>query len=166
VIERAVVRQDVMVPPFDFINQVFHENGWQSMFTCNKVYPRIVGEFYMNLQIDQISQSCPILKTKVRGQAIRVDPALISAGTHISISPALGIPYPDYVDLPSIEDLRLLFDPQGAQDWNENMKNISIGWLKSPHRLLARIMMRKPWPLSKNNNLIIRRAIFLYAIID
>jgi hypothetical protein len=28
VIEWVVVRQDVMLPPFDFIDQIFQENGW------------------------------------------------------------------------------------------------------------------------------------------
>lgn len=54
VIERVVVRQDVMVRPFNFIDQIFQENGWQSMFTCNKVYTRLVREFYTNLKNDQI----------------------------------------------------------------------------------------------------------------
>jgi hypothetical protein len=78
VIERVVIRKDVMVAPFDFINQIFQKNGWQSMFTSNKVYPKLVREFYVNLQIVQIEQSCPVLKTKVRGHEIRIDRALIS----------------------------------------------------------------------------------------
>jgi hypothetical protein len=88
VIEQVIVRQDVMVLPFDFINQIFQENGWQSMFTCNKVFTRLVGEFYGNLKIDQIS---PILKAKVRGQAIIVDHTLISTVAHIPLVPAPGI---------------------------------------------------------------------------
>jgi len=165
VIERAVVRQDVMVPPFNFINQIFQENKWQSMYTCNIVYPRLVHEFYGNLKIVQIDQSFPILKTKVRGRSITVDPALISEVTHIPQVTAPRLPYPDNVEPPSIEDLRLLFDPQRVEEWHEEMKNIPIGWLQSHHRLLARIMMQNLWPLSRNNNLTIRRARFLYAII-
>jgi hypothetical protein len=69
------------------------------------------------------------------------------------------------VDPPSIKDLRLLFDPQGAQDWHEEMKNIPIGWMQSPHKLLACIMMQNLWPLSKNSNITIRRARFMYSII-
>jgi len=66
---------------------------------------------------------------------------------------------------PSIEDLRMLFDHQGVEEWNEEMRNIPNGWMQSPHRLLARIMMQNLWPLSRNNNITIRRARFLYAII-
>ncbi len=42
VIERAVVCQDVIVPHFDFIDQIFQKNDWQSMFTCNEIYHRLV----------------------------------------------------------------------------------------------------------------------------
>jgi len=57
--------------------------------------------------------------------------------THIPIVVAPGLPYPNHVEPPSIEDLRMLFDPQGL----EEIRNIPIGWLQSPHRLLSRIMM-------------------------
>jgi hypothetical protein len=45
------------------------------------------------------------------------------------------------------------------------MRNIPIGWLQSHHLLLSRIMMHNLWPLSRNSNITIRRAKFLYAII-
>jgi hypothetical protein len=111
IIERAIVRQDVMVSPFDFIDHIFQKNQWQSMYTCNTVYPRLVREFYGNLRIDQISQMRPFLKTKVHGHSITVDANLISKVTHILLIAAPGVPYLDSVDPPSIEDLRLLFDP-------------------------------------------------------
>jgi hypothetical protein len=154
-----------MVPPFDLIDHIFQENNWQSMYTCNTVYPRLVREFYDNLEIDQISLMRPILKTKVCGQSIIVDVNLISDVIHIPVIAALGLPYPNHVEPPSIEDLRMLFDPQGVEEWHEEMQNIAIGWLQFPHRLLARIMMHNLWPLSRNNNITICRAIFLYAII-
>jgi hypothetical protein len=141
IIERVVVRQDVMVSPFDFMDHIFQENKWQRMYTCNTVYPRFVREFYGNLKIDHIEQIFPILKTKVRGHSITVDPKLISNTTHIPLIAAPGLPYPNSVDPPSMEDLRLLFDPQGVEEWHEEMRYIPIGWLQSHHRLLARIMM-------------------------
>jgi hypothetical protein len=49
-----------------------------------------------------------MLKTKVCGQAIRVDLALLSVVTHIPISLAYGIPFPDSMDLPSIEDFEVV----------------------------------------------------------
>jgi hypothetical protein len=59
----------------------------------------------------------------------------------------------------------MCFDPQGAQDWVEDTKYISISWLQSPHRLLPHIMMQNLWPLSHNSDLTLRRARFTYAII-
>jgi hypothetical protein len=76
IIEQAVVRQDVMVSPFDFMDHIFQENNWQSTYTCNTVYPRLVREFYANMKIDQINQMRSILKSKVHGQSITVDPKL------------------------------------------------------------------------------------------
>jgi len=73
------------------------------------------------LKVDQISQIHPILKNKVREQTIIVDPILIGTVANIPLVPTLGLPYPESVDPPSIEDLRLLFDPRGAQDWHEDM---------------------------------------------
>jgi hypothetical protein len=59
----------------------------------------------------------------------------------------------------------MLFDPQRVEEWHEEMRNIPNGWLQSPHHLLARIMIQNLWPLSRNSNITIRRARFLYAII-
>jgi hypothetical protein len=67
VMVRAVVRQDVMVAPFTFINQIFQENGWMSMFTSNKVLPRLVREFCKNLVIEFRQQHYLVLTTTVRG---------------------------------------------------------------------------------------------------
>jgi hypothetical protein len=132
VIERAVLRSHVMVAPFDFNNWIFQENGWLNLFNSNNIYPRLVREFYMNMEIVHFQQHCPVLETKVRGTEIRIDPKLTSSVTGILLSPALGIPFPDSVDPPSKEDLMRCFDPRGAQVWEENQKFIPIGWLESP----------------------------------
>jgi hypothetical protein len=50
VIEWVVVKQDIMVVPFAFINGIFQENGLQSLFTSNKLYPKLVLEFYKNMK--------------------------------------------------------------------------------------------------------------------
>jgi hypothetical protein len=103
IIEQAVVRQDVMVSPFDYMDHIFQENNWQSTYTCNTVYPRLVREFYANMKIDQINQMRPILKSKVHGQSITVDPKLINDMTHIPLIAFPGLPYPDFVDLPPLK---------------------------------------------------------------
>lgn len=49
--EQAVNRYDVMVASFSFIHDIFRANGWQFMFSSNKVFPRLVREFYANMEI-------------------------------------------------------------------------------------------------------------------
>jgi len=49
------------------------------------------------------------------------------------------------------------------QDRHEEMKTIPIGWLQSPHRLLAQIMMQNMWPLSRNSNIDKRRMLHIQA---
>jgi hypothetical protein len=79
VIERAIVRQDVMVAPIDFIHQIFRDNEWMSLLTSTKSYPKIVCEFYLHLETVDILQQWPMLKTTVQGVEIRIDPDLISS---------------------------------------------------------------------------------------
>jgi len=95
VMERAVVRQDVMVALFAFINETFQENGWQSLFTSNKFYLRLVGEFYKNMKIAFFSPDGPVLETTVREQFIQIHPDLISRMTNIPLAPFSGIPFPN-----------------------------------------------------------------------
>jgi len=61
IMERNIIRQDVMVAPFSFIDQKFQENRWQSLYSCsNPVYPRLVKDFY-GLHV-QDSEECPIYR--------------------------------------------------------------------------------------------------------
>jgi hypothetical protein len=47
IIERNVVRVNVIVPPFDFIDQLIQENRWDYLYHCSGVvYPRLVPNFY------------------------------------------------------------------------------------------------------------------------
>jgi hypothetical protein len=105
------------------------------------------------------------MKTTMLNVDIRVDAALISMITQIPVTPDLEISFPYSVDPPSIEHLRMCFDPQGHHVWEEDMQEVKIGWLNSPHRLLAWIVLQNLWPLVKHSTLTICRARFLYAII-
>jgi hypothetical protein len=131
-IERAVIRQDVMMEPFSFIHQIFRNNEWMSLFTSSKIYPKIVREFYLHLEIVDILQQCPVLKTTIRGVEIRIDPDLISLVTDIPLVHPLGIPFPDLDNAPSWEELLAFFDPTGTQVWGPNQTYLPIGWLQSP----------------------------------
>jgi len=80
--EQAVNRHDVMISPFSFfIHETFQAKRWLSFFTSNNVYHHLVCELYANMEVVDISQSCPILKTIVLDVDIRVDDALISVIT-------------------------------------------------------------------------------------
>jgi hypothetical protein len=56
VIERGVLKPDIRVAPFDFIYRIFNENGWLSIFDAVNVYPRLVYEFYKNLEVVRIDK--------------------------------------------------------------------------------------------------------------
>jgi hypothetical protein len=58
IIERNVLRTDVMVPSFDFIDQLIRENQWDYLYKCSGiVYPRLVLNFYGFLEVIQDEQS-------------------------------------------------------------------------------------------------------------
>jgi hypothetical protein len=48
IIERNVLRANVMVPPFDFIDQMIQENHGDYLYHCTDiVYPRLVRDFWI-----------------------------------------------------------------------------------------------------------------------
>jgi hypothetical protein len=52
IIERNILRADVMVPPFDFIDQLIRENHWDYLYHYSGiVYPRLVKDFYGFLEV-------------------------------------------------------------------------------------------------------------------
>jgi hypothetical protein len=54
IIERNVIRADVMVSPFSFIDQMIQENHRQFFYSCSGiVYPRLVHDFYGYMDIIQ-----------------------------------------------------------------------------------------------------------------
>jgi hypothetical protein len=63
---------------------------------------------------------------------------------------------------PSLDDLREFFQavPQGE----EHATSIRIGALSAPHRMLAKIVQYNLWPVVRRNDLILKRAQFVYAI--
>jgi hypothetical protein len=63
------------------------------------------------MEVVQDEQSNLTLQTTIRGVTFRIDAALI--GTFIGTDPVPleGVPYPDSVDLPSMEEMIEFFDP-------------------------------------------------------
>jgi hypothetical protein len=132
VIERAVVRQDIMVAHFDIIHQVFRDKEWMSLFSFNKIYPRLVCEFYANIEIVHIQQQCLVLKTTIRKKVIHIDPDLISFVTLIPLSHPHGTPFRDPETAPSWEELLVCFVLGGEHTLGDRQMFIPIGWLSSP----------------------------------
>jgi hypothetical protein len=68
IIERNVLRANVMVPLFYFIDQLIQENHWDYLYKCfGIVYPRLVWDFYGFLEVIQDEQGSLTLQTTVRG---------------------------------------------------------------------------------------------------
>jgi len=93
-----------------------------------------------------------------------INAALI--GTFIGIDPVPleGVPYPDSVDIPSMEEMIEFFDPHHrAQD--RTPQSIKIGVFSSPHRLLAKIMQHNMWPIARRSELVTKRVRFVYGLL-
>jgi hypothetical protein len=111
VIERGVLKPDIKMAPFDFIYHRFQEKQWSSMLNgTGKIYPRLVQEFYKNLEITNISEQYPRLETKVRGVKIQIDTSLISLIVGIPVSSAHGIPFLKTATQPSKDELIACFN--------------------------------------------------------
>jgi len=79
------------------------------------------------LEILDILQQCPVLKTNVRGGEIGIDPDLIHSVTGIPLVHPLGIPFPDPDNALSWEKLLAFFDPAEIQVWGPNQTYLPIG---------------------------------------
>jgi hypothetical protein len=77
--ERNVIRADIMVAPFSFIDEIIRENRWQFLYSCsNPVHTHLVNDFYAYIEIVPDAEDWLTLQTTVRGVSIRVDVELIS----------------------------------------------------------------------------------------
>jgi hypothetical protein len=102
IIQRNVVKADVMIPPFDFIDRLIRENHWDYLYHYSGiVYPWPVQNFYGYLKVVQDEQSGLTLQTTVMGVTFRVDAALIRSFIGTDPVPFEGIPFPNSVDPPS-----------------------------------------------------------------
>jgi len=57
------------------------------------------------------------------------------------------------------------FDPH-QHNRHRNPQSIKIGTFNSPHRLLSKIVLQNLWPLVRRSQLVLKRARFLYALIQ
>jgi hypothetical protein len=164
VIERGVVQFDLLVEPFRFIHDIFHNNQWTSLFTPVDAYPRLVREFYFN--IESIRKTYEFsFKTKVLGNTLTINAMLISEVTGIPLTNGKAVPYLPTELQSSKADIIVVLHPSGGLQWDDNKSDIPIGHVHAPERLLTRIVMQNIWPISRNSHVPLDRAIFIYAII-
>jgi hypothetical protein len=95
----------------------------------------------------------------------RIDAALIGTFIGTDLVPLEGVPYPDYVDPPSMEEMIEFFDPHHrAQD--RAPQSSKFGVFSSSHRLLVKIVQHNLWPIARRSELVLKRVRFLYALIQ
>jgi hypothetical protein len=161
--EQNVIRFDIMVPPLDSIHAIIQTYNWGYLHSCAcVVYTRLVKLFYANLEVVQNNDRGLVLHSIVPGHIITVDPQVIS---HIVRVPVLDIsasPYNEVVLPPSLDDLREFFHaiPEGE----DCSTSIRISSLSPSHRMLAKIIQQDIWPVARRNDLILKRAQFVYAV--
>jgi hypothetical protein len=113
IIKRNVLRADIMVPPFDFIDQMIWENHRDYLYHCSGiVYPKLVKDFYGFLEVIQDEQGSLNLQNTVREVTFRVDAALIGTIIETDPVPFEGSPFPDFVVSPTMEELLVFSNPQ------------------------------------------------------
>jgi hypothetical protein len=98
----------------------------------------------------------------VEGHVITIDPQIISQFIGVPMLQISASPYNEVVLPPSLDDLREFFhaDPRGE----ERATTIRIGALSVLHRMLAKIIQHNLWPVARRNDLILKKAQFVYAI--
>jgi hypothetical protein len=159
--EHNVVRSDIMVPPLDSIYETIQTYHWGYLYTCACiVLTRLVKLFYANLEVVQDDDRGLELQSTVDGHIIIVDPKIISHFIGVLVLELPGSPYNEVVLPPSMDDLREFFHavPQGEE------RATTIGALSPSHRLLAKIVQHNLWPVVRRNDLILKKAQFVYAI--
>jgi hypothetical protein len=163
IVERNVVRSDLMVPPLDSIYETIQTYRWGYLYTCACiVLTRLVRLFYANLDVVQDDDRGLVLQSTVGGHIITVDPQIISHFIGVLVLELPGSPYNEVVLPPSMDDLPEFFHavPQGE----ECATTIRIGALSPPHRLLAKIVQHNLWPVVRLSDLILKKSQFVYTI--
>jgi hypothetical protein len=161
--ERNVVRSDIMVPPLDSIYETIQTYHWGYLYTCVCiVLTRLVRLFYANMEVVQDDDRGVVLQSTVDGHIITVDPQIISHFIGVPVLDLSNSPYNEVVLPSSLDDHREFFHavPQGE----ERHTTIRIGALAPSHRLLAEIVQHNLWPVVRRNDLILKKAQFVYAI--
>jgi hypothetical protein len=139
ILERNVVRADVLVAPLNVINDIIQTYNWGYLYNCAFiVLTRLVREFYTHLEVVHDEDSGIVLQSTVEGHVIQIDPQVINRIIGIPMLHISASPFNEIVEAPTLEDLKEFFQavPQGE----EGATNIRIGAFSPPHCLLAKIV--------------------------
>jgi len=139
ILERNVVRGDVMLAPLDVISDNFQTYTWGYLYnyTCI-VLTRLVKEFYTHLEVIQDENNGIFLQSTIEGHVILVDPQVINQIIGVPVLQISASPFNEVLVASSLEDLMEFFHaiPQGE----ERATKIRIDAFSPPHRLLAKII--------------------------
>lgn len=161
IVERNVIRADIMVPPLDNILGIIQTYNWGYLHGCAcTVYTWLVKLFYANLEVVQNDDHGVVLQSSITGHLTTVDPQFISNIIRVPVLEIPSTPYNEVVLPPSQDELREFFRavPQGE----ERSTAIRIGALSPSNRMLAKIIQQNIWPVARRSDLISKRAQFLF----
>jgi hypothetical protein len=106
IVERNVVRSDIMVPPLDSIYDTIQTYHWGDLYTCScVVLTRLVSFFYANLEVAQDDDRGLVLQSIVDGHIITVDPQIISHFIGVPVLELPNSPYNEVVLPPFMDNL-------------------------------------------------------------
>jgi hypothetical protein len=103
-----------------------------------------------------------VLQSTIDGHIITVDPQIISHFIGVPILELPSSPYNEVVLPHSMDDLWEFF--HAVPSGEERATTIRIGALSPSHRLLAKIVQHNLWLVVRCNDLILKKAPFIYAI--
>jgi hypothetical protein len=104
ILERSVVRADIMVAPLDIIYEIIQGNHWGYLYTCAcQVYPKLVHDFYGHLEVVQDDVNGIILQTTVQWHIIQIDPQFISNIIGVPMLDISASPFSNILQTPSLE---------------------------------------------------------------
>jgi hypothetical protein len=126
------------------------------------VLTKLVRLFSANLEVVQDDDLGLVLQSTVDGHIITADPQVINQIIGVPVHQISGSQYNEVVLPPSLDDLREFFHAVPLEE--KRATTIRIGSLSAPHSMLAKIVQHNLWPVVRHNDLILKRAQFVYAI--
>jgi hypothetical protein len=158
---RTDLRDPILIP----IGQMLLENQWEYLYNCAcSAFPRLVREFYGNMIIIQDDDRGLIIQTMARGQAILIDPQLISAIIGVPVLPVSGVPFPPGDEAPSIDFLHDFFGTRPQRE-DKSHSQINIDAFAPMHRFLAKVVVTNLRPQARRSEITLKKATLLYTIV-